>query len=135
MNKMRYHLLAGVVTSIIGFILISCVHFYWSGILFSLICGALFGWFPDIDRQVKIIWGHRSPIFHSAAIPELLLLIAIISGDFTAIQFMIYWSLGHASHLLTDIFGKPSNGVTWYSLLSYGSLLLLSGLLAGVFLL
>src|SRR4030042_6753354 len=111
-----------------AWIVISLFHVFWSGLFLSIVFGAILAKFPDLDIDIHFFQGHRSIITHSALLPGIVLIIAIFVNEFAFLELVIYWCIAHGSHLLADIGGKASNGVTWGFLLGNGFLLIIGGL-------
>lgn len=135
MSTGRVHAAIGMLCCMGAWIGISYVHLYWSGLFIAIVFGAILAKYPDLDIDGKVIWGHRNPLTHSALLPGSVLIVAIFVGEFTFLEVVIYWCIAHGSHLLADIGGRHSNHVTWYFLLGNGLLLIVSGCLAGVWVL
>lgn len=133
MSTGRVHAAIGMLCCIGAWIGISYVHLYWSGLFIAIVFGAILAKYPDLDLDGRVIWSHRNPLTHSALLPGTILIVAIFVGEFAFLEIVIYWCIAHGSHLLADIGGKRSNGVTWYFLLLNGLGLLVAGLAAGVY--
>jgi hypothetical protein len=135
MTSGKYHAMIGMVACVLTWIVISLVHLFWSGLFIGLVFGAILAKYPDLDIDGKVVYGHRSPLTHSALLPGVVLILAIWVREFAFLELVIYWCIAHGSHLLADIGGKASNHVTWSFLLGNGIVLILVGLCAGVYVL
>ena len=76
----KAHSIIGVTSCMVAWTVIFGItrNFSPVGLFAAILFGGLFSLYADLDLKVKLIFGHRNPLLHSALIPGIILILTIM---------------------------------------------------------